>query len=160
MAIIQWNIRGFHSNRLDLNILTHLYNRDIFCLQESHFQSNPPSIRGFNAYNKPYTPNTTAGGVSIFVKTSIPQSELNLNTTLQAQAVRVTLQRSFTICNIYLPPRSNPTTVEINDLINRLPKPLLFLGDFNAHSPLWGNNTTDAKGKLVESALDHHNLTL
>ena len=38
------------------------------------------------------------------VKSSVPHSQFDLNTNLQAVAVNVTLSRKVTICSIYLPP--------------------------------------------------------
>jgi hypothetical protein len=32
------------------------------------------------------------------------------------------------------------------------------MGDFNAHSPLWGYQTLDAKGKIVEDFISNNNL--
>ena len=38
------------------------------------------------------------------VKSSVPHSQFDLNTNLQAVAVNVTLSKKETICSIYLPP--------------------------------------------------------
>ena len=45
------------------------------------------------------------GGCSIFVKKGIPHEVLELDTELQAVAVKVSLHKTITVCNVYIPPR-------------------------------------------------------
>jgi len=40
------------------------------------------------------------------------------------------------------------------------PSPILLLGDFNAHSTLWGCCKTDLRGKMIEDLLLKHNLSI
>ncbi|GFN87765.1 retrovirus-related pol polyprotein [Plakobranchus ocellatus] len=35
-------------------------------------------------------------------------------------------------------------------LFEQLPKPFLVLGDFNAHSPAWGDSRRDGRGRMLE----------
>ena len=77
------------------------------------------------------------GGVSIIVNRSIQHSSVQLNTDIQAIAIRATFEREITICSIYLPPRLRFTANDIQDLIDQLPTPFVVLGDFNSHNPLW-----------------------
>ena len=161
MALIQWNIRGFWNNYQDLLTQVHIYNPGVICLQETFSKNdNPPTLRGFTPYNKPFINERAIGGIATFIRNDIIQSEIPLNTQLQAQAVRLTLNKTITVCNIYLPPSLKIRLADLNDIINQLPKPILFLGDFNAHSALWGNQVTDQKGKLIEDLLNNHNLSL
>ena len=118
-------------------------------------------IRSFTPYHHINTDNQKAcGGTSIFVKNTILHRKLNLNTNLQAIAVRATLDRPTSICSLYLPPNSNPTLKEIENLIRQLPSPFILVGDFNAHSPLWGGTTTNPKGKIIEDLLLKNNLCI
>ena len=32
----------------------------------------------------------------------------------------------------------------------QLPSPFLILGDFNAHSPVWGSPNTNTRGQIIE----------
>ena len=41
-----------------------------------------------------------SGGTSIMVKSSVPHSQFDLNTNLQAVAVNATLSKKVTICSI------------------------------------------------------------
>ena len=96
----------------------------------------------------------------MFIKRNIPHSQILLNTTLQATAVKITLHRPITICSIYLPPSANIDISDLDAIVTQLPSPVLLLGDFNAHSPLWGCNSLDTKGKICEDLLNRHNLCI
>jgi ribonuclease HI len=93
------------------------------------------------------------GGVATMVKNSTPHSRIDLQTDLQAVAVRVQLERTYTICNIYLPPRDNILRAQLEDLINQLPQPYLILGDFNARHPHWGDTVTNTRGRMIEKVI-------
>ena len=65
----------------------------IICLQETFLkQSDNISFRDYNMFNY-ICPDgqRTSGGTSVMVKSSIPHSQFDLNTNLQAVAVTVTL---------------------------------------------------------------------
>jgi len=51
-------------------------------------------------------------------------------------------------------------TNDFDNLVTQLSPPILLLGDFNAHSRLWGCSKTNVCGKLVEDILLKHNLSL
>lgn len=56
--------------------------------------------------------------------------------------------RKFTIITIYSPPKNKPDF----SFIDRSPG-TIFLGDFNAHFPLWGYNDIKPAGRAVEDLL-------
>ena len=66
----------------------------------------------------------------------------------------------MTICSLYLPPSLPIDLKELDDLLTQLPTPVLLLGDFNAHSTLWGCNALDSKGKQIEDFVHNNNLCL
>lgn len=39
---------------------------------------------------------------------------------------------------------------ELNDLVERLPAPVIIMGDFNARRYLWRGERIDSQGKLIE----------
>ena len=96
------------------------------------------------------------GGVAIIVRKSIQHHTINLNTVLQAVAVRACFEREITICSVYLPPRSGFSLNDIQTLVNQLPPPFLILGDFNSHNPLWGGNILDAKGRIIDDLIQNN----
>ena len=44
--------------------------------------------------------------------------------------------------------------------LNQLPAPFILVGDFIAHSQLWGNTNLDARGKIVEKIIDQLDLAI
>ena len=127
------------------------------CLQETRMPAtvmNPP--RGYTMYHRRghVRDGIDYGGICTLIKNNIAHTRINLNTTLQAVAVRCHLTRMYTICNVYFPPNNQITFNQIYDLMEQLPLPYLIVGDMNARSPLWGDHITNAKGKIIESVLD------
>lgn len=47
-----------------------------------------------------------AGGSTILIRDKILHSYVNLNTDLQAVDVRITLDKTITLCSVYIPPNS------------------------------------------------------
>ena len=68
--------------------------------------------------------------------------EVHFNTPLQAVAARVMLNKVVTFCSIYLPPSDH---VDVINLIEQLPSPFVLWGDFNGHSPVWGNESYNSR---------------
>ena len=118
------------------------------------------TLKGYVAYHKSGTiddMDRAHGGVSIFVKSNLPQSLVDVNSPLQTIVVKVTIHTTFTFCNLYIP----PSTALLRDLAHietQLPKPFVIVGDFNSH--LWGGNKTDAKCKVMETFMTRSNICL
>ena len=93
---------------------------------------------------KGYTPvpiSTEPYGIAIYIRSDIPFSSIPLVTPLRAAAVKVTINKTpISICSIHLTDDSDYKLREIDlpELKAQLPGPLLLLGDFNGHNPLWG----------------------
>ncbi|GFO18104.1 RNA-directed DNA polymerase from mobile element jockey [Plakobranchus ocellatus] len=77
-------------------------------------------------------------------------SEIDLKTGLHAAAATISLEKTVTICSLYLPPNSTDSKLSLAELIEQLPKPFLVLGDFNVHSPAWGDSCRDGRGRMLE----------
>ena len=88
------------------------------------------------------------------------QEVVNINTSLQAVAVRVILTKSITICSLYLPPDLTFNATDLQNLILQLPSPFLILGDFNSHNPVWGGTVLDEKGKIIEDFVNNNNISI
>ena len=161
--VMHWNCRGFYSKYEQVELLQQKYNPKIVCLQETYHTANKPvGMRNYAAYNTPppQQPARAKGCAAILISKNVPHTHIAINTNLQALAVRATLHRVVTICNLYLPPSQNIDYDDLRNLVNQLPSPFLLVGDLNAHSPIWGNKNTDQKGKFVEKLLDDFNLCI
>ena len=94
--------------------------------------------------------NTATGGVPLLLNNAHLFSKVQLNTPLQA---RVTLNKVITFCSIYLPPSDYVSKVDITNLIEQLPSPFVLLGDFNGHSPPWGNDAYNSTRSNVRRCI-------
>lgn len=155
-ALLQWNCRGCIHHSCELKMILAKYTPFCVCLQETHFRPNQPySLKGYQIFRKDVIPDRRAqGGVAIFMRQEVHCINIPLNTALQAVAVRISVPFIVTVCNLYLP-EFNWQLRDLEDLILQLPSPFLLLGDFNAHSPLWGPDSLDTRGRLIEQFLDN-----
>ena len=91
-------------------------------------------------------------GAAMLIHKSYNYEEIQLNTNLQVSAIKIYLQRTYTVCSIYLP-HIPVTKLEIVQLINQLPKPFIIMGDMNARSAMWYDRQTNEKGRIIEEIL-------
>ena len=102
-VILQWNCRGLLSNRIELENLISEFSPAVICLQETlldpsiqnnqNNENNLPSFVKFKNYKGYFKCiNSGRNGVAIYVKNNVPHSIIELDTVLQALAVRVTYQ--------------------------------------------------------------------
>jgi len=79
-------------------------------------------------------------GASILRKSTTPHQHLNLNTNLQAVAVRIiNLKKTTagTVCSIYLPPSLTINTNELHNLIAQLSHRFYLLATLMHIVPSW-----------------------
>ena len=140
------------------------YNPNMICLQETLFkETDNITFKGYNTYNQTNSSakdNRPTGGTSIKIKNQIPHAVLPLQTNLQAVALKVSLHQTINICSIYIPPKHKLNKTEIENLMEQLPTPIILMGDFNAHSKMWGCNDTNLTGKILESILESPKLCI
>lgn len=160
--ILQWNCNGFYNNFEELKLLVHDYAPGAISLQETHFvHSKKPTLKNYKIFYALDNYHLRAsGGAAVCVKEQYHPNEIDLDTDLQAVAVRLFYPIEFTICSLYLPPNLQTSKAEISNLINQLPTPFLLTGDFNAHSLTWGCNSTNTKGNIIETILSTLDLNL
>ncbi|GFO07076.1 RNA-directed DNA polymerase from mobile element jockey [Plakobranchus ocellatus] len=90
------------------------------------------------------------GEAALLIRSGIRFSEIGLKTGLHAAATTISLEKPLTVCSLYLPPNSPVSKLSLAELIEQLPKP--FLGDFNVHSPAWGDSTGMGGGGCLRSS--------
>ena len=161
-TILQWNCRGLMNNHPELCLLSQQYNPVAICLQETHIADiNKTSFNGYTPYHRIDTSHERAsGGSSILIRNDVIHSPVHLDTSLQAVAVKITLSFVFTICSIYVPPYNYIDSKELEHLLSQIPEPVMILGDFNSHNPLWGSDHITPKGRVVENFISQNDLCL
>ena len=160
--IIQWNCRSIKANFEEMNLLVSNGKPVAICLQETFLKDTDKfSFKYHSCYLKNLEGiEKASGGVGIIVNNGVPHRTIPLNTTLQAVAVSVSVNKTITLCSIYLPPSSPISRKKLDDLVEQLPKPYILMGDFNSHHTLWGCSHTDNKGRIIEDFISNHDLVL
>lgn len=151
--ILQWNVRGLLRNLDDVQELLHEHSPKVLCVQETHLKHKHTNfLRNYVILRKDRDDAmASCGGLAIIVNKSVACTHLPLQTPLEAVAARVVLlDKLVTICSLYIPPHHHLQKQEFQSLVDELPEPYLVLGDFNAHSGLWGDSRCDARGRLIE----------
>ena len=156
-SIFQWNMRGLEANREQLQLLVKQFSPAVLCLQEC--LSSTVSFSPYQLVSS-LDKSEHRRGVSLLCHPSVLASPVSLDTPLEAVAARVSLEKTVTVCCLYLSPSYSIDKRALTALIEQLPRPFLLLGDFNAHSPLWGSDSTSARGLMIEELLDECNLSL
>ena len=160
--ILQWNCRGVKANYENLELLILELNPKIICLQETFLK--PTDSLTFENYSSVHkmmdSPRKASGGTSIFIRKDIPFDILNLNSNIQNTCCSISLQRTYIICNLYIPPSKSINVLDFDNLLTQIHSPFIILGDLNAHNVLWGSGHTDARGRLIERILFTYNLCI
>ena len=163
-SIISWNCRGIKTNFNKVKLLVKQESPVAICLQETFLKEDDrlPIIKNYNGYHNfsACANDKATGGTSIYVRNDVPQSEIKLDTQLDAKAVIINQQKTVTLCCLYIPPSHRLEKTEIHDLYHKFITPALLVGDYNAHNTLWGSRNSNAKGKTIEEFITENDLSL
>jgi hypothetical protein len=83
-------------------------------------------------------PKLVSGGVAMFIKHSYNSEELQVDSNMKAIATKIHLFPQ-TIAYVYIPNNYSLPEPERNNLINKLSKSYILLGDFNNQNNIWGS---------------------
>ena len=148
---------SLHSSSFFLCFLLPISSLGIFC----HFFSSIQYLVWKYEFYATTTPRVREAreGTAFAIKKDIKQKKLNIRTTIQVVALEIYLigKWKITVCSIYLPTTDQVTEADMRDLLEQLITPMILLGDFNAHNPLWESENVSTKGN-DKKILDRYNL--
>ena len=130
--IIQWNCRSLGNKEHFLSLLINSHRPSVVCLQETRLedQPDPPALKHYLSYRK-----YAGHGVAIYTHKTLSQTEVTLNTTLEAVACRVKFNDTYlSICSLYCPSRVPLDDDTMLSLYAQLPGNKMILGDFPSSS--------------------------
>ena len=166
-SILQWNINGLNSNKLELRQLLNQYNPFCVCLNETRLTNHQQIIeRSFKNYSAFIDQNRHNPGNIIIIRKDINFAPVALNTTLNAIAVEVERGgQKLRICSIYLSPNIAINLPVISDFISQLSPPnsstpFVILGDFNARSQYWYDSINNDRGSKILDVILQYNLEI
>ena len=58
---------------------------------------------------------------------------------MQAVAISATLNKTITVCSLYIPPSEELKESELNNLIEQLPRPFIIMRDVRNHNEIEGS---------------------
>ena len=95
--IINWNVRVLRANFEELRLLCNQYNPQVVAVQECHLRKDKIiNLTGFSGITKGSPGDNATGGVTLYINKSVLFSEIQLDTDLQAVAVRVSAKKTVT----------------------------------------------------------------
>ena len=74
--------------------------------------------------------------------------------------VNVSQYKTITCVSAYIPGSTNFNDEELGRILHELPKPIIIMGDLNAHYTNWGNRLTDRRGCQLEDLCTSHQLNI
>ena len=124
------------------------------CLQ--HVNTPVPSIGKYFLASSSI-PGEGLLGTSIYVHSNLTYDKITINNNiLQISAIKLHIpNNTITLCNLYNQPNGNHNLNQMPNILNQFQEPLLIMGDFNAHHPLWDNNVSNADraGENIENLI-------
>lgn len=131
-------------------------------ISESHLDAATSfNIPGFYVFRKDHRRNSM--GVLAAVRREFQPKSFVMTVPEGMEAVGAQIQCNLgclTIVSIYIHPHSSICQAQLQAFFNSIPHPCVIGGDWNAKHPLWGDHRQDARGDLLQSALDYSNLVV
>ncbi|GBM13229.1 hypothetical protein AVEN_259136-1 [Araneus ventricosus] len=88
-AFISWNCRGFMNKSSELKDIINKHNPACIALQETYLTTDKHYLRNYEIFSKHHIQDHSSGGVALLAASHISSMTLNLNTNLQAVAIRI-----------------------------------------------------------------------
>ena len=164
--IYQWNTNGLITHFQEFKHTIQTLQPHIMCVQETHLKPSDHYTLQFYPYTlirKDHPACTRRGGVATYIKHNIPHKDTTPNTTSDIQTLEIYINsQTITLINCYFPPADDNFDTKLNDLdhiLNNTHTPIILLGDFNSHHPLWESSTrTDTRGHKIHNLIHNHHL--
>ena len=159
LNIFQWNSQSISNKLPELKrfLQDATEQPDILCLQETHLKKeiNIPSYHIIYNNRK----DSNGGGVLVAIKQGLQYSNVDISNQDMISLTIKLQDKYLDVINIYFPPGQYIDSSVIQKYINK-DHHTIIMGDFNAHSTLWGSKQTDSRGHQIENFIDEHNLVV
>lgn len=159
---LQWNLCGLSARSAELELLKNRLNPVVIALQEVQTRQARQKLNdsGYE-WEFCYPPGEVSkNGAALGIQKGIPHEFVQLDTSLQAVAATVEWPIRATFVSLYICKKDGRRSLqaELEKIRDQLPSPIVMLGDFNAHSDLWGSVKLDDRGRAVEEFISNGNL--
>uniref|UniRef100_L7LY18 Putative tick transposon n=1 Tax=Rhipicephalus pulchellus TaxID=72859 RepID=L7LY18_RHIPC len=163
--IMQWNCAGIASRMDELNLFLREYQIPILALSEAGLPRQR-SITGYVTHKNPSITSFPNGSAAVYIRREVPHVALNVadlcTDVIEVSAIRAQIgNQKVSIASVYASPHKKISIEKfLEDLCHRCPAPRIICGDFNAHHTSWGDKSSDARGRCLESAIDKLDLCI
>ena len=161
LKLVSWNANSLKAHREEFEkfIENQQQKPDLICVQETFLKpSDVFDLSGYSIIRKDRL-EKKAGGVMTLIRDGISYTKLETNDFIEQVIIEVhTSTKKLIIGNIYCPP--NQTHKE-KDLIHLFGgRNTILIGDFNAHSSIFGSKSSNSRGRLLENLIENNNFTV
>lgn len=164
LNIMQWNAQSIISNKLLLTQFLYEHNIHIAIISETWLTP----IKVFNIKGYQIERNDIGNrhnGVAILLRNNIRYNKINIysDNSLQNICVRIVVNnKEISLVSFYCPTNCTPcfNKNKFLNLVDSVPEPMIFAGDFNAHHTSWGCNSVNSRGRDILECIEEKNLVL
>lgn len=156
---LQWNVRSARSRKPELTHLINKYKPVVAAIAETWFKPGTIfRLPGYACFSDDRDDGW--GGCALLIKKTYSYSFLHLpshSPNFNVVAVRC---MNISFLSIYIPHPNISVIAEISTIFSALPPPVIILGDFNCHHPMWGCRSPDSFSSNLIDLMDDLNLCL
>lgn len=157
--ILQWNARSLSANGQEFKKYVESLKEkpNIICVQETWLVPRLDFlIKGYNSLRRDREVGK-GGGVVIFIQRGIQYKEIKKGNELEYIAIEVRSSEDKMIIINYYNPCRQVEVKQLEDIWKDLTGRIIWCGDFNAHSTLWGEKD-DVNGNVIEEFMEEKEL--
>ncbi len=160
ILILQWNARSLVANGLEFkSVINELESKpDLICIQESWLKPRFDFVIKAYVSERRDREEGNGGGCITLIKEGIQYRTLGKGVTKEYVVVEVWVNgENYVIINDYNPCKKLMLN-ELEQIEGQNEDRVIWCGDFNAKSMLWGGLVTDYNALVVEDLMDRRNL--
>ena len=162
-TILQWNCQSIRGRTAELVMELKKMAKlpDVIALQETWLKDG--QAFKFPGYNIAFLnrSNRRGGGVATLLRDGISfNSQIIEHTSFESLLVTIQSRKgaNINIVNNYIPPQTDVHSVQTSLHKSFTHTNSIIVGDFNAYSVIFGAETSDKRGQLVENLIDQYGL--
>lgn len=160
LSILQWNARSLCANGQEFKGYINELNEkpDVICVQETWLKPRLDFVlKGYISVRRDREEGN-GGGCMDFIREGVTYRVLEKGTAIEYISIEIWIgKKKYVIINFYNPCKR--LTLESMEGIKGINEDrVVWCGDFNAHSTLWGGLKTDNNGRVIEEVMERKNL--
>ncbi len=156
--ILQWNARSLVANGQEFKkFIDNLEEKpNVICIQETWLKARLDFIiKGYTAVRGDRE-SGKGGGVATFLQNGMSYRVIQVNTHHESIVVKVWTDKGKIDIIYYYNPCGKLNQGILEGVGGSLQDSVIWHGNFNSHNSLWGSNSTDANGLVVEESIKNH----